>query len=1150
MGIKLIAGRSGSGKSTYIYEQVIKAATENPKQSYFVVVPDQFTMQTQMDMVRLSPNKGIMNIEVLSFSRLAHRVFEETGGHRRPVLDDTGKNLILRRCATDIKDDIPYLAGKLNKTGYIHEIKSAISEFMQYGIDNDRLHELIAYADSGNRNTLKKKLNDLSVIYEHFKEYIRDNYLTTEESISALAKDIYKCQLIKDSTVIFDGFTGFTPVQNSVLHALADVCQNVIFTLTVDPDTLATESVNDNDVFSFSRKTYDYILRMAREHMEVVDIISMHPGIRYSGSRELSFLEGHFLRHDKAVYGNECYDIRLNSYKDLRDDVRGLAKNIRELVRTKNICFRDMAVITGNLEAYSGEIEDIFEEYDIPYYMDRNKGIVLNPFVEFIKSALDICITDFKYESVFRYLRTGFSTVKRDDADKLDDYVIATGIRGIGAYSSVFIRKCERIECEKADVIRTELMNSLSALTKAGITPYCKLKASEYVKALYDLIKDNDCISKLSFYSDMFEEKGDYSRSMEYSQIYRKTMQLFEQINDLVGEEKMEAAEFLRLLDAGFSEIKLGSIPQSVDRVIIGDMERTRLKPVKYLFFIGMNDGWVPKSTAKGGIISDGDREFLSGCDVELSPSPRNRMYIDRFYLYLNLTKPSEGLYLSYVGMDSQYKALRPSYVVEHIKRMFPSLRDEFITFGSMENIESLSEAKDKFVTDMRLYADGLIKKDAVNDLGVLYSLLCDEDDYAHRIIDNAFSRYKNRTLNERMAAILYGSDMYMSISRLETYAKCAYAYFLKYGLGLKEREVYGIDASDMGNIYHGVLEIFINLLSDRGLNWSSFDEETAKELVDEAVEKMATLYTDARLFENEKNKYIVTRMKSVMLRTVKTIAYQLKSGSFAPYAYEYRFDREISDNDASIRINGKIDRVDMCENSDEILVKIVDYKSGSKDFSFMCFYTGVQLQMVVYMNRMIEELKNKYPDKKIKPAAMLYYHIDDPLMESGENESDEAIEKKILKELRGKGIIIGNEEILNSLDNSGNADSDVITVKRGKDGKLSGSGIVDEDELDLIGRYADKKLKNLVHRIVTGDIDTDPVMIYKGDSNKELDSCEYCEYKSVCGFDVKTPGCVKTVYREQGSSGRGSGKAISEIIADMKVETDGTVKENEQDEA
>ena len=193
MGIRLIAGRSGSGKSTYIYEQVVKAAADDPKQSYFVVVPDQFTMQTQMDMVRLSPNKGIMNIEVLSFSRLAHRVFEETGGHRRPVLDDTGKNLILRRCATDIKDDIPYLAGKLNKTGYIHEIKSAISEFMQYGIDNDRLHELIAYADSGNRNTLKKKLNDLSVIYEHFKEYIRDNYITTEESISTLAKDIYKC---------------------------------------------------------------------------------------------------------------------------------------------------------------------------------------------------------------------------------------------------------------------------------------------------------------------------------------------------------------------------------------------------------------------------------------------------------------------------------------------------------------------------------------------------------------------------------------------------------------------------------------------------------------------------------------------------------------------------------------------------------------------------------------------------------------------------------------------------------------------------------------------------------------------------------------------------------------------------------------------
>ncbi len=1141
MGIRLIAGRSGSGKSTYIYEQVVKAAADDPKQSYFVIVPDQFTMQTQLDMVNASACKGILNIEVLSFSRLAHRVFEETGGNRCPVLDDTGKNLILRRCAIEVKDEIPYLAGKLNKPGYIHEVKSAISEFMQYGINNDCMHTLIEYADKGNKITLKKKLMDLSVIYEHFKEYIKERYITSEETHNILSRDIYRCHLLKDSIVIFDGFTGFTPIQNDVLESLVDVCKDVIFTLNVDPGILTTGSVNGNDIFSFSYKSFASLTELAKKHMEVIRVEEIEPGKRYADSAELSFLEEHLLRNDGAVYDNECTDIHMDSYHGIRDDVRGLATHIRELVREKNICYRDIAVITGNLEAYAGEIEDVLEEYGIPYYLDRNRGIVLNPFVEFIKSALDIYTRDFNYETVFRYLRTGFCGISNEDVDMLDDYVTAAGIRGNSIYSHLFCKKTSVVSPEEAEAVREKFMDSLAPFADAGIKFGGTYSASLYVKTLYDFIVKNDCAAKLDAYSEMFKEQGDHSKALEYSQIYRHTMHLLEQIHDLLADEQMDIAEFLKLMEAGFSEIELGTIPQSVDRVIIGDMERTRLKPVKYLFFMGLNDGWIPGSVAKGGIISDGDREYLTGCDIELAPSPRNKIYIDRFYLYMNLTKPSQGLYLSYVTVDNEFKALRASYMVSHIKKLFPKLVDAAHSHDDISAVESIKEARELYASYMRQYADGCLPDDKKHDLYRLHAVVSDDADFADRIFENAYMRFAHKTLDDRLAAVLYGSRLYASVSRMETYAKCAYSYFLKYGLKLKEREKYGIEASDMGSIYHGVLEIFIDMLKERGLDWFSFSKEDAKELVDEAVDKMAAIYTDAVLFESEQNKYIVGRMKDVMLRTVMMLSYHLKKGDFVPYAYEYEFDGGIKSAKTDIRLSGKIDRVDIKEDADKVYVKITDYKSGAKDFSLMCFYKGLQLQMVVYMNRIAHDLKEKYPEKEIVPAAMLYYHIDDPLVESSGAESDEDIDRKIKKALRNKGIIDNDEEVIKSLDNDSESDSDIIMVKRGRDGQPGGSGLFDREDMAVLSQYADHKLMELADRMASGDINIDPKEVYRGDTVKQMDSCEYCEYKTVCGFDVHMSGCEKEIYREKGSTAASSGISHEELLEGMKKELNGT---------
>ncbi len=1121
MAVKIIAGRAGSGKSTYVCKEVSKAAMEHQWQSYLVIVPDQFTMQTQADFVQNSPNGGIMNIEVLSFSRLAHRVFEETGGSLKPVLDDTGKNLILRRCATECVDEIPYLSGKLNKPGYIHEVKSAISEFMQYGIGDKELESLIDYSHKENKLTLEKKLRDLSVLYGRFREYIRDRYITTEESMDVLASEIYKCHIVKDSIVIFDGFTGFTPIQNRVLGSIMDVAKDVIFTFTIDTEEVSTGSVNESDLFAFTHKSCMNILRMAKDHDREVGVIPMKSACRYGHSSELSFLEEHFYRYDGAKYNNACNDISLRASQNVRSDVSAVASDIRRLVRDEGAYYRDIAVITGNPDEYGSEIEEIMEQYDIPIYMDRNRSIEQNPFIEFIRSALSMIVWDHDYDSVFRFLRTGFTDIAAEEIDSLDDYVTETGIKGRRAYSKPFVKRTRQMRrmdddaavLEKLNSTRETLATILSPLTDAVKGNKVSLKASEYVRALYDFIVKNDSNRRLAGYREMFEEQGRLSDSREYAQVYRYVCELLEQIDSLIGEETMDPAEFLKLLEAGLSEIEVGTIPASVDRVIIGDMERTRLKPVKYLFFLGLNDGWVPKDTGRGGIISDGDREFLSGQDIELSPSPRQQAYIDRFYLYTNLTKPSEKLYLSYVSMNNQLEAISPSYMLKHIRSLFPLLNEVAFGDGSESEPGSLREVRRRYGDLLREYAGGFAKEEDVNALRTLYPIISDDAAFADKMLSAAFMRYENSSLEDKITAILYGSRIYESVNRLETYARCAYAYFLKYGLKLKEREEYGIKSVDLGNIYHGVLEIFIGLLKEKGLSWFDFDDETAEKLVDEAVDRESVRYTDAIMFESESNKYIASRMKKVMLRTVKTIAYQLKKGCFAPREYEYEFDRQMHGSTADIRLTGKIDRIDTAETDDSILLKIVDYKSGSKEFSLLNFYQGIQLQMVVYMNRAAEDLKAAHPDKNVIPAAMLYYHIDDPLIEHSPDDDDEKIRQKIINELRLRGIIDESDEIIHSFDVSDPSKLDVVRVERKKEGGFNAySDVVSRGSMEIISRYADYKLLQIADRMASGDIAIDPKEIGNGAASSRKDSCTYCEYAGVCGFDPGIPGYKKDI--------------------------------------
>lgn len=1120
MSLRFYFGSSGAGKSTKVYEEIIRRSMEEEKRQFLIIVPDQFTMQTQKELVRLHERGGIMNIDVLSFGRLAHRILEEVGGGGIPVLDDTGKSLVLRKVAAVQKEKLQILGGHLDKQGYIHEVKSAISEFMQYGIGSKELDKLIQFSDS--RRALSYKLADLKLLYESFLTYIRDQFITTEETMDILQESLHKSKIVKNSVVVFDGFTGFTPIQYRVMGELMHFAKEVIVTITIGSEENPFQMDGEQKLFYLSKKTVGSLTALAQkegiERGADVTIKGDMENSRFGNNPCLAHLEKQLFRYPIKPFEKETREcLTLFEASDPKEEIRQTALKILELIRKKGYCYRDIAVITGNMDSYAAHIEAVFEETEIPFFLDRTRGIVCNPFVEYIRSVFEMLMKDFSYESVFRYLRSGMTDFSIEEVDELENYVIAAGIRGKSKWSKGFSR---RIQGMGEDLEPLEGLNRMRETMMTQLQPVLSAKpktAGDYVEALYDFLTANEAEQKLHAFEQVFQEQNEPAKAKEYGQIYRLVMDLLNQIYTLIGGEAMTAQEFLDILNAGFGEIEVGTIPQNVDRVLIGDMERTRLKEIKALFFVGVNDGNIPKNNSKGGIISDMDREFLNQSDWELAPTPRQQMFIQRFYLYLNMTKPKERLYLSYAKVMNDGKASRPSYLIDTLKSLYPGLFVEVPqNLPVQEQILLKAQGMTYLAELFREFAEGFLDKEQEKIFYSIYTAYRREETDGKelkQLEDAAFFRYLNIHISRVAARAVYGKILENSVSRLETFAACAYAHFLQYGLSLKEREEFGFESVDMGNVFHECLQRFSEGLKDSPYTWFTFPPEYGTERISSLMDTVAAEYGSTVLYSDERSMYAVTRMKRILSRTVSTLQNQLLQGSFTPTDYELNF-RQVMDleevnialsKEEQMRLRGRIDRVDTWEENDRIYVKIVDYKSGGRQFDLVALYYGLQLQLVVYMNAAMQNLKQKHPEKEVVPAALLYYHVEDPAVEMDAPMTPEEINEKLLLELRMNGVVNGDARVIEGLDRTFVEKSTVIPVEKKKDGSLGArSSCMSTEELSSLFAYTNQKIKRTGRQILDGEIAVNPYE--KGGKN----ACTYCSFQGVCGFDNRLPGYQK----------------------------------------
>lgn len=1113
MSVRFLLGASGSGKSRQIYNEIIQASIKEPERNFYLIVPEQYTMEAQRELVTMHPAGGMMNIDAIGMNRLAYRVFDELGISTGQVLEDFGKSMLIKKILCEQQDTLHVYGSYYDKLGFVDEMKSMMSEIFQYNIKQDTIDEIMEQIPED--SVVAGKMQDIRHIYEEFEAFAGERYIVAEQLVELLTRHVGQSKLVCGSSLYFDGFTGFTPVQLELVEKLMTCADDLTFSFTLDDRDQKYEHIKDYELFYLTKTTIKKLTEAAAAAGVEIESPVVLPGTinyRLGENRELFFLERNLFRSPYQKWKQPLERIHLTATGDAQDEIVFVASTIRRLVREKGYRYKDIAIVAGDLEQASHIYERVMNEYEIPVFIDANACLKANPCAETIRSVLAVLADDFSYDSVFRFLKAGMTDLSFEDIELLENYALKRGVRGYSRWNRAVSENYEKTSPVNIEEIRQAFMKMFGDIRKVFADK--KAVTKDYVEALYDFLLQIHMYEKLEARKNELYEENRINEGDAYGQIFEKTVRLFDKIAELLGDTKMSVKEFYEIVDTGLSDIEVGVVPPTVDRVLIGDITRSRLNHIKVLFFTSVNDGIVPKAPKKGRILSDRDRDILSDCGLELAPSDKQNSYIEQFYIYTILTKPSDHLYISYHKLSESLESMRPSYLLGRISNIFPSLQaEEYDAASCMPDTVNRSlrrilrtEEDDSEDAESRILTRILTEKGFAGELTAIYK---------GRTYRNVAEQLPPETI-----ALLYGRYLHASVSKLELYARCGFAYFLKYGLRLKEREMYQVDVRNVGVILHSVMEgLFKQVRDTRNNDWENFPEDERMLMVTELVNRAAEESAGDFFEDNARNAYMLQMIERMAQTSAGMLQKHIRLGSMKPGMLEKTFDSAKDEvgsylfelpNQIQMSINGKIDRVDVEEEDGTVYIKVIDYKSSTRKLSLEEVLNGEQLQLVTYSAIAYEIEKMIYPDKNIQIAGLLYYSFDDPVIEIESSEIDtgteqpefsdqEKLDAERMEKMKLQGFVNESPAVIQKMDHTCNQS---LPVKLDKNGDIKKSeNVVSADQIRTIMELTRENIEELGSQIAEGKIAIEP---YKNKSNT---GCDYCEFKNICHFDVKNGG-------------------------------------------
>lgn len=1124
MGLKIIYGRAGTGKSTFCINQIKKKINNSPTNKLILLVPEQFTFQTENKVLNAIGERYVLNAEVLSFKRLAHNVFNECGGATRTIMGDAGKSMLIFKVLEDLGDNMTVFKNASRQKGFIDIASKTITEFKKYNVNNEVLDLTINEIEDEN---LKMKMEELKDVFNEFNSRLHEGYVDEEDQLLLLNEKLDGCSLYDGAEIWIDEFSSFTPNQLSVIGKLLKRAKSVNITLSIDEvNSLKGES----DLFVATKNTEKRLMNLIQEEgIAFSGYINLNEDIpyRFKENKELAHIERQLYAYPFKQYRGKNNSLRLYRANNNYDEIEFVAKDILRLVREKQYRFKDISVICRDVDNYEKVVSAIFSEYEIPYYIDKKIDIASNPLIVFINSAVDIISKNWTYESMFKYLKTGLIKEFRgiegaELIDELENYVLAYGIKGKKwmeewvNYSSSILKEEEISEenkqrLERLNDIRETIVTPLDEFNKE-----CKGKKplKEFAIILYEFLDSKlDIMDTIDKYVEYFKENDMAIEAKEYSEVRDIFIDVLEQAVDVLGNEVMDLDEFMKVLNIGLSQYEMGLIPVALDQVNIGDITRIKSRGTKALYIIGVNDGVLPSASKEEGILSDNDREILLEKGISLASDTRTKIFEEQFLVYTAFTIAEEYLVVTYPLADFEGKSQRPSIIVHRLKKILPNVKEESEGFklvnDKYEKISAKIPTLNELMIAIRKNYDGAEIEDYWK---YVYDWYLREPKWKERIeyvkkgleytnLENNISKEKAKKLYEDNK-----NKISLSVSRLERYAQCPFAYYIQYGLKAKDRKIYEFTAPDLGSFMHEILDEFTNEIKEKDLKWSDLSKENCRNIINSLVDNQVKNNKSSILNSSKRYSYFTDRFKRILTKSVMVISEQMKRSDFEIYKNElaFGFSKDVNSikldlpSGESFYLNGRIDRVDKLNLDGEIYLRIIDYKTGSKKFDLNKFYNGLQMQLLVYLDALINNSEN-IVENQAMPGAILYFRIDDPILKSKGDLTEEEIKSEVLKELKLEGLLLDDVKVVKAMDNTlePGTHSLIIPANMKKAGDLGkNKALITMEQFELLRKYVNEKMVEICQNMIEGKIDIEPCK-----ENKNI-VCDYCNYSHICQFD------------------------------------------------
>ena len=1071
--LTILMGRAGSGKSNYIMEQMEAQRSERRQ---VLLVPEHISHETELDLCRRLGDTASRDAEVLSFRNLANRVLAQTGGLADVTLDNGGKLLTMRLVLQELHSQLQVFGKPSQRSSFLSQLVELMDEFYAYEVSPEMLLQQVGEMDEDSAD----KLRDIALLFAAYDAKLHADEHDARSRMQKLRDHMAQSTYLDGVDLYLDGFSFLNKTEEHIIETVLRQANSVTVSLLGDQ--------RNEELFLNAFRQRQRLERMAQRCGHKAKIVFL----KSVKENTLSHLESHFYSGD-AAWEKASNEITLYEAGTAYTETEWVAAQILTLVRSGQYRYRDIGVACRNMTEYGPILENVFSRAGIPAYHSRRSDILDKPVFTMLLGAVDSVTGGCEYEDMFRYLKSGLANLTPEECDLLENYVVCWEISGRmwlsdhpwTAHPEGYNREMNenaQLVLDRINEIRSRVAAPLKELQRQlqeGKSARTK------AEALFRFACNCGVPQTLQDKSEQLLQQGKVQLAEEYDQLWKIFCDVLDQFVEILDETELDGEEFGKLLRLVLTQYSVGTIPATLDQVKISEITRNDRHHVKCLFLLGANDHVMPMVQTRSGVLDKKSRNALREKNIELADESCDQLDQELQFIYACLAQPSEQLYVSWPVTDLVGSQLRPSFVVERIEKLFPTVQVQ-------REDGSYRYALEESALELAGEQPG----------GALWQQFANSERYDDvlQTMDRARHMQRGR-LSPEAVQTLYGNKIRMSASRMDQLKRCHFGYFMQYGLKAKERKAAGFDAPEIGTFIHYLLENVTRDVSQMG-GYGSVDKETLRSMVRTYVDRYAKECIDRFEAKSARFRYLFSRLRSSAYAMIENIADELASSDFEPMAFELGFGGggelpaiTIHEGDTTLSVSGKVDRVDGWLHEDKLYLRVVDYKTGKKSFDLTDIRYGLGIQMLLYLFTLAEK-GEAYFGKEIVPAGVLYMPARDVILRMERGASEEKLRDSMRKELRRSGMVLSEASVLRAMEHSALEKPQYLPLQINKEGGISG-GIATAEQLGRLGRYVDRLLHQIAAELQQGNVDADPCSHGPQDS-----ACTYCEFASACYFE------------------------------------------------